>query len=80
MTPERWQQIKGLFDSALQRDPADRSHFLSDACNGDESLLGEVESLIASHEKEGLFIDSPAYEVVAGMVASGPKRRRLFRN
>ena len=39
----------------------------------DESLRKEVESLLASHEKDGSFIDSPAYEAAAGMLASDPE-------
>src|SRR5437879_492947 len=68
MTPERWQQIKEIFQSALDRAPRDRSAFLANACGGDESLRQEVESLIASHAKEGSFIDSPAYEAAAELI------------
>jgi Tol biopolymer transport system component/serine/threonine protein kinase len=70
MTPERWQQVKQLFDSALQYGPAQRSAFLSGACGGDEALRLEVESLIASHERTGRFIDSPAYEAAAETLIS----------
>lgn len=61
MTPERWQQVKEIFSSAIECAPEERSLFLADACQGDESLRNEVEELIASHEKDGSFIDSPAY-------------------
>jgi serine/threonine protein kinase len=73
MTPERWQKVKGIFQSALDRAPGERSAFLANACGGDEPLRKEVESLIASHEKDGSFIDSPAYEAAAGMLASDPE-------
>jgi serine/threonine protein kinase/Tol biopolymer transport system component len=68
MTPERWQQIKEVFNSALERAGSERSGFLAAACAGDESLRNEVESLLSSHEKEGRFIDTPAYEVAAGLI------------
>lgn len=68
MTPERWQQIKEIFQSALDHAPRDRSAFLANACGGDESLRQEVESLIASHAKDGSFIDSPAYEAAATQI------------
>jgi serine/threonine protein kinase len=71
MTPERWQQVKEIFNSALQHEPAQRSVFLSNACGGDESLRQEVESLISSHEKDGSFIDSPAFEVAAEILTNG---------
>jgi serine/threonine protein kinase/Tol biopolymer transport system component len=68
MTPERWQQIKEVFNAALERSEPDRPGFIAEACAGDESLLSEVESLLKSHAKEGRFIDAPAYEVAAGVL------------
>ncbi len=73
MSPERWQQVKEIFDSALQYEPAERARFVSEACGEDVALRREVESLIASHEKDGSFIDSPAYEAAAGLLASDPE-------
>src|SRR5215813_8256147 len=62
MTPERWQRVKAIFNSAIQYNSEERDSFLSQACSGDDSLRSEVESLIASHEKSGEFIDEPAYQ------------------
>ena len=62
MTPERWQQVKAIFNSALEYRPDQRGSFISEACSGDDNLRSEVESLIASHEKSGEFIDDPAYQ------------------
>lgn len=67
MTPDRWQQIKEIFNSALQYEPGERAVFLSTACDDDEPLRKEVESLISAHEQDGSFIDSPAYEAAAEM-------------
>src|SRR5688572_3569191 len=61
MTPERWQQIKTVFNSALEYEPAQRPSFLSQVCDDDAALRQEVESLLVAHEKEGSFIDSPAF-------------------
>jgi eukaryotic-like serine/threonine-protein kinase len=61
MTPERWQQVKEIFNSAIKYGPEERGSFLSHACSGDTHLRSEVESLIASHEKSGDFLDRPAY-------------------
>jgi eukaryotic-like serine/threonine-protein kinase len=68
MTPERWQQVKGIFDSAIKYRPEQRGIFLSQACSGDDELRSEVESLISSHEKEGSFIDEPAYYAAAELL------------
>ncbi|HEY8203613.1 MAG TPA: protein kinase, partial [Pyrinomonadaceae bacterium] len=68
MTPERWQKVKEIFQAAQDRRPADRALFLAGACGGDDALRKEVESLLASSEKDGSFIDSPAYEAAADLL------------
>jgi len=65
MNPERWQQIKGLLQSALERAPGDRTAFLDEACKGDELLRQQVDSFIVSHEQAGGFIEVPAVEFMA---------------
>jgi serine/threonine protein kinase len=70
MTPERWQQVKAIFNSAISYRPEERSSFISQACAGDEELRHEVESLIASHEESGSFIDQPAFEVAASLLTN----------
>jgi eukaryotic-like serine/threonine-protein kinase len=70
MTPERWQQVKEIFDSAIKYRSEHRGMFLSQACSGDEELRSEVESLIVSHEKEGSFIDEPAYYAAAELLVN----------
>jgi len=71
MTPERWQQVKQIFNAAVEREPVLRSAFIADACGADTDLRSEVESLISSHEEDGSFIDSPAFEA-AGLFADEP--------
>ena len=56
MTPERWKKIESLFESALERDPAERATFLDEACANDPSLRREVESLLAHQQPTGRFI------------------------
>jgi eukaryotic-like serine/threonine-protein kinase len=68
MTPERWQQVKEIFNSAITYRPEERNSFVSRACLGDEELRNEVESLIASHEQSGSFIDQPAFEAAASLL------------
>src|SRR5437016_14030598 len=68
MTPERWEKVKEIFQSALDHAAEKRSAYLSSACGGDKSLRKEVESLLVAHEKDGSFIDSPAYEAAAELI------------
>ena len=70
MTPERWQQVKEIFNSAISYRPEDRDLFIAQACSGDADLRSEVESLIASHEQSGNFIDQPAFEAAASLLAN----------
>ncbi len=65
MTPERWQYIKSLLHSALERDPTERDAFLVSACAGDEGLRQEIELLITAHGQAGDFIESPAFRLMA---------------
>ena len=48
MTPERWQQIKEIFQSAVDRRPTQRSAFLNETCAHDPALRAEVEALDAA--------------------------------
>src|SRR6266550_1236959 len=63
MKPERWQKIDQLFHSTLEWPVPERAHFLSQECGDDEDLQHEVESLLLAHERDGNFLDGPAYEV-----------------
>jgi serine/threonine protein kinase/Flp pilus assembly protein TadD len=54
-TPERWQKIKEILGSALDREPSERRAFLEEACAHEDGLRAEVESLLAAHaDAEGL--------------------------
>ena len=68
VTPERWQQVKGVLDAALEREPQERAVFISKACEGDEPLRKELESLIISHEQAGNFIEEPAVAALAEII------------
>jgi serine/threonine protein kinase len=69
-TPERMRRVQELFHGALSLQPSARPAFLAESCGSDRGLLDEVESLISAHEREGSFIDSPAGQPVAEMLAS----------
>lgn len=62
MKADRWLQLKSMFQAALDVGPDRRAAFLDQACAGDAALRGEIESLLASHEKEDDFLERPAIE------------------
>jgi serine/threonine protein kinase len=69
LTPERWAQIRQVFDGALERPEVDRAAYLRVVCARDDELRREVESLLASHQTAGNFLDKPAAQIaaIAGM-------------
>src|SRR6266567_3415394 len=69
MDPEHWQQIKILLHSALERAPVERPKFLDQACSGDPTLRSQLDALLASHERTNYFIEMPAFEVMADILA-----------
>src|SRR5437868_7035920 len=70
MTPERYQEIEEIFSAALELDGDARAAFLERACAGDLGLRREVESLLAAQHDAAEFIETPALEVAAGMLAA----------
>jgi serine/threonine protein kinase/Tol biopolymer transport system component len=67
VNPQHWQQVKEVFEGALERHGAERAEFLERVCAGDVALREEVESLLRSYREAGSFMESPA---VAGAARS----------
>ncbi len=68
MNPERWKQVDELFSAALEMDSDKRTAFLNEACVGDEELRKEVESLLASDEKEHNRIEKYSMQLAAELL------------
>jgi len=69
MDPEHARRLEELYHSALQRNENERAAFLRSACGPDASLREELESLLVHDREAGSFIESPAMEVAARLVA-----------
>ena len=69
MTPERWQQVKDIFDGAVECRPASRMAYIRDRCGDDDELRREVESLLASDMQTGYLLDNPLMETGGGATA-----------
>jgi len=63
LTPQRWAQIRRVFDAALEQPERDRHAYLRICCDGDEELRKEVESLLASHQESEGFLKQPAADL-----------------
>ncbi len=68
MTPERWEQVGGLYRVAVDLQPDERASFLDGACGDNESLRLEVESLLAAEDGAGDFLDAGAMKDAAKML------------
>ncbi|HYK88786.1 MAG TPA: serine/threonine-protein kinase [Acidobacteriota bacterium] len=60
MTPERWRLVRLILDQALEVEHSARPAYLDQACAADPPLRSEVESLIASLERAGDFLENPS--------------------
>jgi len=70
MTPERYKEVTRLYRAALEIDPGRRAEFLAEVCEGDDELRGEVESLLGYKTGAEDFLEKPAVEVAAEMIAA----------
>jgi serine/threonine-protein kinase len=50
VTPERWQQIKGIVGNAMETPRNARAAYVAQACGNDDELRAEVDSLLAAAE------------------------------
>jgi hypothetical protein len=71
MTPERWKKLDALFHEALELQGEARAAHLAKVCGDDAQLRAEVEKLIAAHERESSFIDSPIFAEAAALSDDG---------
>ncbi|HYO81998.1 MAG TPA: protein kinase, partial [Bryobacteraceae bacterium] len=63
MTPQRYRQIGDIFHRAHELEEEERRRFLEHACEGDEDLLQQVESLLVANQQAGSFIEAPTVGV-----------------
>jgi non-specific serine/threonine protein kinase/serine/threonine-protein kinase len=79
MTPERWREVKDLFDRVLDRPPAERAALLASAGERDRVLVEEVERLLAANDSARDFLERPAIEHVdlAALPAVAPLPPRI---
>jgi eukaryotic-like serine/threonine-protein kinase len=69
MEPERWHRLEELYHSALKMAADQRAAFLQQECQDDEQLRDEVESLLSYESEAAEFIESPAFDVAARLMA-----------
>jgi len=73
MKQERWQQVRNIFDGALERAPDKHSRFLDEICANDKDVRREVESLLSSLGSADSFMETPAVAKVADVIEAEQK-------
>jgi eukaryotic-like serine/threonine-protein kinase len=70
MDPIRWQRVKDVFEAARAL-PADaRLRYVQDACEGDQDLRQEIESLLTACEPAASFLEAPAAQMFPSLAIS----------
>jgi serine/threonine protein kinase/Tol biopolymer transport system component len=66
MTPERWQMVRGILQSAIELAPEKRDAYLDRECASDPSLRKDVDEYLSIEGKlDPEFLEKPAAEQVA---------------
>ena len=75
MSDSHWENLKEIFHAAVALPLSARPNYLDEACAGDPALRAAVESLIKAHDETTNFVDVPAYEAAAEMLAENHEFR-----
>ena len=73
MSSDRWRQIEELCHAALAYRAGERGPFLVQACQGDQALLREVESLLAQESSAEGFMNVPAAALTESVALDQPR-------
>ena len=68
MTPDRYHQLEELCHQALDKPAGERAAFVKAACAGDEALRRDLETLLASSEAAGSFLEHPPGDLAAAVL------------
>ena len=77
LTPQQWENVKALFEIALEKTPTERISFLAGAAQ-DSLVRREVERLLAHHVESGGFLSNGAVPVPTRASSSAPPQSQSF--
>jgi serine/threonine protein kinase len=69
MTPDYWARVDALLDEALALPPAEREAFLQRSCADNPELRAEVGALLAAYDQSDEFLETPAMDQAAKLLA-----------
>jgi serine/threonine protein kinase len=67
---QRWARVQDLFHQALACDESERDVFLQQQCQGDSTLLADVQSLISCHQTSHQLWDHDRWDVGLKLLVS----------
>jgi eukaryotic-like serine/threonine-protein kinase len=73
VTPERYSQVKSLFQLVLQQPPETRHPFLEKACGADRELFSRVSELLHADSSSQDFLEKPAVTPISQILAEQAK-------
>jgi hypothetical protein len=68
MTADQWLRVRGLFEAALDRDPATAAAWVAGEAADDPIVRDEALSLLRSHSRAGQFLAEPIVERAPGLL------------
>src|SRR5260370_14324273 len=72
MTNNDLEQVENIFQLVMTLKAEDRAAYLNRACEGDDELRQEVESLVAAYEGSNGFLDENAVTLAMKLLGSKP--------
>jgi serine/threonine protein kinase/Tol biopolymer transport system component len=69
---DRWQTLERLFHAAVALDESERPGFLRDACEDDDALRRDLESLLKFERRSPDFMQESGIELLASSLATEP--------
>jgi serine/threonine protein kinase len=79
MDASRWERVRAVYHSLLQRSDAERGAWLERACGGDIELRSEVESLLARDLNAGSFLEPPSSAIAAQVLETAHEQSLIGR-
>ncbi len=73
MTPQRYSQVKSLFQLVLEQPRESRPAFLERACGADRDLYQQVRELLKADDTSEQFLDKPAVAPLSKILADAEK-------
>lgn len=75
MNPEKWREVRWIFEEAIAMPAHNRISHIEEACSGDPELRDEVVSLLQSHQEAGsAFLNTPVLDFKGGVAVAASSR------